>query len=96
MAGFTRLDSFNRGEDQRIADELVIENNHDSFGKSFYQLAVIEKKHIYTQYDLVRLAKEGYGFIMAEICLYETRKGRIYGAGRVHDKILEKLFSNPW
>jgi len=43
----------------------------------------------------VRLGKEGYAFIMAEVCLYDTRKGRMYRAGRVHDNILEKLLSNP-
>ena len=85
------------GEDlQRIAEETVIENNPNSFGKSFYQLAVVEKKYIDPKYDLIRLAKEGYGFIMAEACLYDTRTGRMYRAGRVHDNILEKLLSNPW
>ena len=85
------------GEDlQKMAEEMVIENNPKSFGKSFYQLAVIEKKYIGPEYDLVRLAEEGCGFVIAEACLYDTRVGRMYRAGRVHDNILEKLLSNPW
>ncbi len=85
------------GEDlQKIADEIVIENNPASFGKSFYQVAVVEKKYIAPDYDLERIARGGRGFVMAEVCLYDTRTGRMYRAGRVHDNIIEKLLTRPW
>ena len=95
MDGFlhTWIPRRGEGEDrQRIADEIVIENDPNSSGKSFYQPAVIEEKYIDSQYDLMRLAKEGYGFIMAEMCLYDIRKGRMCRAGRVHDNILRNRF----
>jgi len=81
---------------QRMAEETVIENNPASFGKSFYQLAVVERKYIHPDYDLHAIAKEGRGFVMAEVCLYDTRTGLMHRAGRVHDEIIEKLMSRPW
>ncbi len=85
------------GEDlQKMAEETVIENNPASFGKSFYQVAVVEKKYIHPDWDLERIAREGRGFVMAEVCYYDTRTGRMYRAGRVHDNIIEKLLTRPW
>lgn len=85
------------GEDlQEMAEEMVVENNPASFGKSFYQVAVVEKKYIAPEYNLQAIAREGSGFVVAEVCLYDTRTGLMHRAGRVHDNIIENLLSRPW
>ena len=85
------------GEDlQKMAEEMVVENNPASFGKSFYRVAVVERAYIHPDYDLERVAREGRGFVVAEVCLYDLRTGRMYRAGRLHGNILEKVMTRPW
>ncbi|MCK4477068.1 hypothetical protein KAU88_00865 [Candidatus Bathyarchaeota archaeon] len=81
---------------QSMAEHMVIENYPASYGKSFYQLAVVEKKYIDPTLDLHKLAQKGLGFIVAEAALSDTRTGRMYRAGKVHIDFIKKLLRNPW
>ncbi|MGD0979292.1 MAG: methenyltetrahydromethanopterin cyclohydrolase [Candidatus Bathyarchaeia archaeon] len=85
------------GEDfGTMVKESVIENYPNTFGTSFYHMAVEEKKYIDPTLDLHKLAKEGLGFIIGEFAISDTRTGRMHKAGRVHKDIIGRLMSNPW
>ena len=85
------------GEDlKRIVEESVIENYPEIFGKSFYDVAVLEKKYIFPDLNLEAIAREGRGFIFAQANIYDTRTGRHYSAGRIHKSIIKRLLANPW
>jgi methenyltetrahydromethanopterin cyclohydrolase len=85
------------GEDfGRMVKESVIENYPNTFGTSFYHMAVEEKKYIDPTMDLHKLAKEGLGFIIGEFAISDTRTGRMFKAGRVHKDIIGRLVSKPW
>jgi methenyltetrahydromethanopterin cyclohydrolase len=85
------------GEDfDRMVRESVIESYPRTYGTSFYQMAVKEKKYIDPTMDLHKLAKEGLGFIVAEVSLSDTRTGIVHRAGRIHTDMLKRLMQNPW
>ena len=85
------------GEDlQRIVKETVIESYPEVYGKSFYDIAVLEKKYIYPSLDLEKIAETGRGFIVAQATIYDTRTGLAYRAGRIHVDILKRLLRKPW
>jgi methenyltetrahydromethanopterin cyclohydrolase len=81
---------------EKMVKESVIETYPGTFGKSFYQAAVKEKKYIDPVYDLHELARLGQGFIVAEMAINDTRTGRMYKAGKVHVDIIKRLLRNPW
>ena len=85
------------GEDfEAMVKESVIDNYPGTYGRSFYQMAVKEKKYIDPELDLHKLAKLGLGFIVSEMALSDTRTGRTYKAGKVHIDMIKRLIQNPW
>jgi len=81
---------------EKMVKESVIENYPNTFGTSFYHMAVEEKKYIDPTLDLHKLAKEGLGFIIGEFAISDTLTGRMYKAGRVHKDLIKRLLRNPW
>ena len=85
------------GEDlKEVVEGSVIENYPDVFGKSFYDVAVLERKYIYPDLDLEAIAREGRGFVFAQASIYDTRTGRLYTAGRIHRDLVRRLLVRPW
>lgn len=81
---------------EKMVKESVIESYPETYGTSFYEMAVKKKKYIDPELDLHKLAKLGLGFIVAEMSISDTRTGRVYKAGRVHVDVIKRLLRDPW